>query len=377
METAEIREATKTFNPTIDFDASLTLYYDETNNIKKLHLKKGDFNVDYTANFVLGGYAYNGAKPNLDDVFNGIALQPTVNEVKLKHIATGEFDDCLKSQKLKTFLTNISSKPIYLHISTLNLFYYSLVDIVDSALPPELMIYNRDFKNVLYVACKRHIDTIIPLFVKYTYPNVPHESVEYFVDELMGILEPCKADPQIGVTLTKLDSLLREAAEEDSLPFITDEEDHMLIKGLMELYARSIYLYANSNHVFDNEGEIKEQLENFPMLNNGQPLANYSFLDSKDDKLIQVSDVTIGLFGKLFKYINTKSHEQIIDEISKMSQLQLENLDLLLGLMEKTIGFNQGLLHYIDGHEETSKIALVGRLRGKSVEAIFFTNYRE
>lgn len=196
METAEIREATQVMNPHIDFDVALTFYYDETNNVKKLHLKKGDFNVDYTANFVLGGYAYSGAKPDLNDVFNGIALQPTVTEVKLKHIATGEFDDCLKSQKLKTFLTNISGKPLYLHISTLNLLYYSLVDIVDSALPPELMIYHLDFKNVLYVACKRHLADVIALFVQYNYPNVSHESVEDFVGELMAILAPQQADPK-------------------------------------------------------------------------------------------------------------------------------------------------------------------------------------
>ncbi len=43
-----LREYAKLLNHNkIDFDVSLTLYYDETNNIKKLHLKKVDFNVDY------------------------------------------------------------------------------------------------------------------------------------------------------------------------------------------------------------------------------------------------------------------------------------------------------------------------------------------
>lgn len=368
METSEMREATKALHPNINFDVSLTFYYDETNNIKKLHLKKGDFNVDYTANFVLGGFAFNGNKPDLGDIFNGIALQDNVVEVKLKHIATGEFDDCLKSGRLKTFLTNALAKPIYLHISTLNLLYYSLVDIVDSALPPELTLYVRHFKNVLYKACKSNLETIVPLFVKYKYPNIEHESTMDFVDELVNILKTFRPEePQDEAALRKLQSLLVEAAEADALPFITDEEDHMLITGLMQLYARTIYLFPASVHIFDNEGEIKSELENFPILNNAVQLSNFSFLDSKEDKFIQASDVIVGLFGKFFKYINSKSDKEIAHEIGIMSNLQIENLDLLLDLIEKTIKFNQGLLHYVDSQEETSKIALIGRLRGRSV----------
>jgi hypothetical protein len=35
--------------------------------------------------------------------------------------------------------------------------------------------------------------------------------------------------------------------------------------------------------------------------------------------------------------------------------------------MEKSIAYNQGLLHYVDAREETSKVALIGELRGKNV----------
>ncbi len=354
-------------NRQINFDVDLTFYYDETNNIKKLHLKKGDFNVDYMANFVLGGFAFDGAKPDMTDIFNGIALQPNIVEVKLSHLAFGTFTECLTSQKLKIFLTNILAKPVYLHISTLNLLYYSLVDIVDSVLPEELYLYAPAFKNALYVACKRDVNAIVAVFVKYAYPNIPHESVADFVDELLNIIAPTKGDPEHGAAIERLDSLLREAAAEDNLPFITDEEDFLLIKGLMQLYARPIYLFANSEHIFDNEGEIKEKLESIPMKLYGKKLDNYSFLDSKADRLIQASDVTMGLFGKLFKYINVKTHDEITAEVEGMALLQRENLDLLLSLMEKSIAYNQGLLHYVDAREETSKVALIGELRGKNV----------
>lgn len=367
METGKLRETTKALNPHINFDVALTFYYDETNNIKKLHLKKGDFNVDYTASFVLGGFAYTGTMPDMADVFNGIQLQPSVVEVKLSHLAKGSFEDCLKSKYLGKFLENVTSKPLYLHFSELNLLYYSLVDIVDSALPIELMIYHRDFKNALYVACKMNLNDVLPLLVKYTYPNIPHDATKCFVGDLFRAIAPSKKNLPLGITLNKLEELLREAAENDELPFITDEEDYMLIKGLMELYARPVHLFANSEHFFDNECEIKEQLQNSPLLLNGQPMTNYKFLDSKTDKLIQASDVIIGLIGKMFKYINEKKHMEIASEIETMSVQQLSNLDLLLGLVQKTILFNEGFLHYTDSDYERSKIHLIGKLRKMNI----------
>ncbi|MBS1596090.1 MAG: DUF3800 domain-containing protein [Bacteroidetes bacterium] len=366
METSEMREAMQIMHPHVDINAPLTLYYDETNNIKKLHLKKGNFNVDYTANFVLGGFAFSGQKPNVEDIFDGIPLQPNVVEVKLKHIAFGEFTDCLKSQELRTFLTNVHAKPLYLHISSLNLLYYSIVDIVDSAIPSSIMHYAPSLKNALYIACKMSIDAIVPLFVKYTYPNVPKASVKDFVNELVEILEPYKTE-KIGGGIKMLESLLREAANKDSLPFITDEDDYILIQGFMQLYARPIYLFLHSDHFFDNETEIQQLLVDMPLLYKGQKITNYSFFESKADKLIQASDVIIGLTGKFFKYINSSSHDDILELMFNLLDIQSENLALFLGLIEKSLGFNQGLIHYIDGHEETSKIELLGNLMGKDI----------
>lgn len=152
MEIQNLRRDTKILSrKEIDFDIALKFYYDETNNIKKLHLKKGDFNVDYTANFVLGGFAFTGENPDLSDIFDGIYLQPNVEEVKLKMIAKGDFEACLSSNKLHTFLKKLSEKKLYLHISTLNLLYFSLADIVDSAtFPDHLIPFIQGFKSALY-----------------------------------------------------------------------------------------------------------------------------------------------------------------------------------------------------------------------------------
>ncbi len=287
-----------------------------------------------------------------------------VQEVKLKLIATGDFEACLTSTKLKVFFTNLSSKQMYLHISTLNLLYYSLVDIVDSApIPKSLSPFINSFKTALYRACRANITTVIPILYKYRYPNVQHEKLKDFVDEFMASIQNFKTDSEVGYSLEKLHELLTLGANENNLPFITNEEDHMLINGLMSLYTRPIYMYINSEHIFDNEGEIKEQLSDFPLLKEGKQLTNFRFLDSKDDKLIQVCDITVGLIGKFFTFINTNSLQDIRQKISNMANIQLENLDLLLRMFEKTFSFNEGLVHYSDTFDTQIKISEIGKLR--------------
>lgn len=261
-------------------------------------------------------------------------------------------------------MNNLLSKPLYLHISTLNLLYYSLVDIVESAtIPDRLKQYHLVFKAALYQACNSNIETVTSILSKYRYPNISHEHLIDFVKELMDSIAPYKKDRLIGPTLELLHKFLKIGAEQGKLPFITEQEDHMLIEGLMSLYARPIYMYINSEHIFDNESEIKQQLEAFPMFNTETPLSNYSFLDSKDDKLIQVCDVTIGLIGKFFQFLNTHSKDQIHQKVCTMTEIQLENLDMLLSMFEKSLNFNEGLIHYIDSFETQNKISQIGKLR--------------
>lgn len=59
-----------------------------------------------------------------------------------------------------------------------------------------------------------------------------------------------------------------------------------------------IYSFKNSTNVFDNEDTIKEALDEYRIMGNRVQFMNYSFVDSKDNQLTQLSDIFIGLMGK-------------------------------------------------------------------------------
>lgn len=369
---SDIRRMTKMLVPKADFDGSFTFYYDETNNLRKFYVREIDFNYSFTANFVLGGLVYEGTQPDIKPLFDKLNLQKNIKEVKLKHIARGEFIDCLKSGKLNLFLEYLFGNNLYIHYSSLNILYWSIVDIVDSAivnsevamqLKPSFWNY---LKNDIYKLAKLEIDSVIELFYNFEYPNIKKKSVLKFIEELIWIFDKYIETEEFHFGLECLRQILKEVTKHESLPFIMDEEDHILINNFSQFYLRPIYLFKNSSHIFDNEVEISEILSDYKIIDDDKEIKNYSFVDSQSNLLIQASDIFVGLMGKLANYINTNSRDKIANDFASFSDKQLKNIDSLLDLIDKSHNKNVAFLHSIDSYEELTKMNLIREIRNRN-----------
>lgn len=372
FEIGEIRKMTKMMATTADFDASFNFYYDETNNIKKFYVRENDFNYTFTVNFVLGGLVHEGEAPDVQLLIDSFNLQKTTTEVKFKHIASGDFLDCLKSTKLKLFLEFVMNSKLHVHYSSLNILYWAIVDIVDSAIAnsptaTELGIgFSNRLKNDLYKLSRLEIDSVIELFYKFEYPNIKTDKVIPFIDSLTTLFEKYINTEEYHFGLESLRQILKESRKNDSLPFVMDEEDYILLKDLSHFYLRQIYLFKNSNHVFDNEDSIEETISEYKILDGDHEIKNYSFVDSKSNQLVQLSDVFIGLMGKLSKYMNTSSRENINSDFDSLNEIQKDNIDLLIDVIDKSHSENIGFLHSIDSYEEMSKMEIIRIKRNKN-----------
>jgi hypothetical protein len=358
--------------PTADFDSSFTFYYDETNNIRKFYVREIDFNSSFNSNFVLGGLVHEGKLPDIKPLFDRLNLQNNIKEVKLKHIAKGDFIDCLKSERLNCFLKYLSDNDLYIHYSSLNILYWSIADIVDSAIAnSEVAIqlglnFSNHLKNDLYKLAKLEIESVIELFYNSGYPNLKKESILEFIEELTSIFDEYIDIEEFHFGLEFLRQILKEAEKNNSLPFIMDEKDHILIEDFSQFYLRPIYLFKNSNHIFDNEATILEILRNYRIHDGNKEIKNYSFVDSQSSLLIQASDIFVGLMGKLAHYINTSSRETIANDFDSLSEKQLNNIDLLINLIEKSHDKNIAFLHWIDSYEELTKMNLIREIRNRN-----------
>lgn len=362
FEISDIRKFTKLLAPTADFDTAFTFYYDETNNIKKFYVRENDFNYTFTANFVLGGLLHSGQAPDVQPLIDSFKQQKTAKEVKFKHIANGDFLDCLKFEKLKLFLQFVKDSNLYVHYSSLNILYWSIVDIVDSAISnlesaEKLGLpFANHLKNDLYKLSRLEIDAIIELFYKYEYPNIKGNSVTSFIEELTSLFDGYIDTAEYHFGLESLRQILKEAKKKGSMPFVMDEDDYILLKDLSHNYLRPIYLFKNSTHIFDNEDSIFETIKDYKILDGNEEIKNYTFVDSQSNLLIQLSDVFVGLMGKFTNYLNTSSRDKIDIDLNSLSTLQKENIDLLISVIDKSHDKNIGFIHNIDSQEEMSKL---------------------
>ncbi|MEQ6389288.1 hypothetical protein RZN22_08150 [Bacillaceae bacterium S4-13-58] len=73
-------------------------------------------------------------------------------------------------------------------------------------------------------------------------------------------------------------------------------------------------------HYFDEEAEAELALKNTIYTLKGEKLSNFKFIDSKNEQLIQISDIWVGLLGKLFAELDQSMPATIISEMESLTQ---------------------------------------------------------
>jgi uncharacterized protein DUF3800 len=365
------KEYLKYTNPDADLDKSYTFYYDETNNFKKLYIKELDFNASFASNFILGGLVFEGTSTDLSNLFEGLELQNNIVDVKLKHLATGSFLDCLKSKKLNYFLKYLYDNKIYIHFTWVNLLQWSIADIVDSAIANSEVAIKAGrpmadrVKSDFYKLAKIELEAVIALFYKFKYPNIKKEQIVPFINELISLFDGYIHTEEFHFGLESLRQVLKEAKRNQSLPFLTNEEDYVLLKDFSTFYLEPLALFKNSLHVFDNEDSIAEIVQNTKIMDGKDEIKNYSFIDSKSNPIVQASDIFVGIMGKLSTFLNTSGHMGVCYSISSLSEIQESNIDLIIDLMDRSGEKNPAFITSIDTQEEMKKVRIIRHIRNK------------
>lgn len=326
-------------------DMKCNLYYDETGNVKKFIIRENCFNVDADTHFVLGGIEGHSTI-SFEDLKNRLDMQTTVNEVKSKHIYNGAFESCLKSSKLEKFLDLIIERRWHIHFQSLNLVYWSVVDILDSIKDIDISkIYH--LKAVLYQVIKSNTRNAIDIFNRYTYPDLKSgKDVSNFMNSIrelcLAYIDKCSEYHKELLDL--LIKILEKGRLQSEAIFIQNEDKSVLIKDFSEFYAYEIYTFINSNIVLDNEADIVNYLNENKFVIEGRNLTNYKFVDSKSDTMIQISDVIVGLIAKYLHAIDRNSN-QIIDYISQFDDEQLRRFRKLNKIIKYSLKYNPAFIH--------------------------------
>ena len=318
-------------------DSTYTMYFDESGNTRCFWIKDGNYNVDPFTHFVLGGII---ADKTVDFEYakKRIGCNVTVQEIKSRNVYKGDFETCLKSTMLKNFLDLIIEQKWLVHFSAVELFYYAIVDIVDSVM--EVDVDNYQIKNELYRILRHDISMIQHIMVQYEYPNISDDKKNEFLDSCIKVLDNYIADTGRANELTyKLRIGFQIAQRKKELSFIQDEDAGSLLQSFFHFYLRPIYMFKNSRIILDEELSIQEKLQFYRLLLNGSTLENYEFINSKDNVMVQLSDVMIGIIARYLRFVNTNI-DYIDGTISKFDTNQLASFYQLNNILNISVSEN-------------------------------------
>ncbi|MGE3476039.1 MAG: DUF3800 domain-containing protein [Rhodospirillaceae bacterium] len=322
-------------------DDVFTFYYDETNNIRRLTVSADGFNVKSPECFVLGGVAHRGPPRALDitALRSAVRMQPNARELKLTHLGKGDLLSLLASRKVETFLDWLADHGLLAHYSAVDPLYWSIVDIVDSILSHDsvapMTMFGPLLKNALYSILLADTDDTAALFHDYGYPDIAEGVCVAFVEDLLQRLED-RSDLIAAMDYDLLRGFLRAGSSEETLPFLQGEAPQTLVGSFVIFYMNRFCLFKNATHRLDIEPYIQERLQGFTFVDDGRELRNYSFVNSKDEPGIQVSDALIGLIGKLFSFVARKDIATVSHARKALSAQQRRTLGKLNALLDRS-----------------------------------------
>lgn len=356
----DLRTPVLAMNSLPNVDGTYTMHYDETNNIRRLHLTPNGLNVRAPQCFVLGGIAHRGAPPplNFEDLRTILRLQKSTQELKLEHLGKGDFLNLLNSQKIVTLLDWLFSQELFVHYQVLDPLYWSIIDVVDSIVTEDgnvhLMMIAPVLKNDLYAILRDDVEMTADLLGRYTYPDVGRDRRAAFIAELRGLLE-LRRQLLLPFNYQMLKGLLQIAANLDALPYLEDETPNVLIDGFGAFYLQRVAIFKNATHILDIETVIEAYLRDLDLRDGNAPLGNFSFVDSKDCPWVQVSDVMAGLLGKFFGFVNRTPATDFRDARSLFTDRQERGLETLTRLIGRSIEECPAFVHYVVSLEDQQR----------------------
>lgn len=338
-----------------------TFYHDETNNIRKLYTGAGGFNVENLQIFVLGGVVHRGPPRSFDfpGLRKALYVQENVKDVKLKHVVQGGFLKILNSPNLGNFLRWLSQNDLILQYHNVDPFFWSIVDIIDSILVER----ESDFLYGLAPALKSDLTEVLRcdvaatarLFHQYGYPGLKPENRKPFIGDLMILLERYRnALPTDRAKF--LLSVVREGENVDELPFIEGEPENKLIDNFAHFYAARFKDFETSYHIVDEENAISDQFDIWSSRFGIEIPKNFRFSASHNETGLQISDIAVGLIGKMYSYFTETLPKKLVLDREGLGAVGQENRKLLRDHISLSHSESPILLHHVISHHDWQKL---------------------
>ena len=350
-----IQSAQMLLHPNASFDLSVNLYFDETNNLRKLFLRRDGFNAAIEKPFVLGGvWAKDGR--NFSDLKKALNIQAGCKDIKYRHIAHGNFDQQLSSRRLKNFFGYLKNSNAGIHFCLIDYFYFTLVDIIE---PP---LKSLGLSQYSLAADRAHKSEF------YRVLNAYRKEAIYFLSQSLFISEGIGSDNALA--FYKFFAELHTKYESDFGPLnpvqaINRDALHNPGDGIIDeppIYPKRTILdhydfiyrsraenFKDSKLTFDEEKAIQERVEaGFD--------GDLVFVPSEDCIAVQMSDILVGFVSNLYQHFLSNDLTSIEDRVDQLCCSQRETLRDFSEIYERSLAVNDVFVFRIMSNDQMAKI---------------------
>ena len=339
------------------FDGKYSFYYDETGNVRKFKLTENGVNADegISNDFILGGVLFKGDVPpsEIDTLFDELKIK--TSEIKFKTLAGRgvDFWKTIQKRPIQQYLKWLGDSGLYVHFATLNNMYFSIVDMIDSIFVTQPQFnFGPEWVHLLKASWHRfvvaHLDEILPIFYSYNYPSLAKADIKDFCYDLSDLIQSYGDN---DFYLESFRQLLKTNGRKGELLFIEDNTPGLLVENYSSLRDGRCAFYKDSMHYFDGEAEAESSSENTIFTLNGKKISTYKFLDSKEERLIQISDVWVGLMGRLFFMLDQSSPDIIKSKMESLNETQKECIHIINSLIDRSERLHIALIQNVNSLE--------------------------
>ncbi len=206
------------------------------------------------------------------------------------------------------------------------------------------MILYCGIKQLLYDILHGCAKETVKLFETYNYPNIEKCVQDRFCDDLVDLLKKHSGNMSKHPFFQKLLNVIEEG-KNIPLVLLKGNLDRTLLEKFTLWYLHRVLLFPHSTHVFDQNRQISSEIQRIVVKDEERIVNNYSFVDSRNEIGIQLSDVICGLYAQLYTYVNKKTDTELAADIDAFNQIQLSCFDLLFKLQVRSDKHNRGYFH--------------------------------
>lgn len=206
-------------------------------------------------------------------------------------------------------------------------------------------------KDSLYSLIKEYREWFISLLIEVDYPNIKNHKM--FVEKIIDWILTVNVGDDFYLEYLR-QSL--KTYKEKQLIFLENNEDKVAISNYSTFYANLIVTYPNSDHIFDQEPVVEKDLNANPIEISGYRDIKYKFVDSKNERLVQISDLIVGILRHWMAFLESFNIRDLNDKLNNLSEIQKGRMKKLQKIFLYSLSISTGFKHGVGSNEFELKV---------------------